>query len=114
MLSLSQITTSFSAPAEQLINSKEAIASLNADASSTWVAGENEFFNGKSYADAKMLLGTTFPSEAELAALFKESDVSHLDAVKDVPASFDARTAWPHCPSSAPAATRTLLVPPAF
>ena len=41
----------------------------------------------------------------------------HADALRDrlatIPASFDARTAWPHCPSSTSAATRTLLFPPA-
>ena len=85
MLAASALSLGFSAPAEQFINSKEAIASLNADGA-TWVAGENEFFAGKTYADAKKLLGTQFPSEVELAALHAESDLSHLDAVKDVPA----------------------------
>ena len=93
MLAASALSLGFSAPAEQFINSKEAIASLNADGA-TWVAGENEFFAGKTYADAKKLLGTQFPSEVELAALHAESDLSHLDAVKDVPASFDARDKW--------------------
>eukprot|EP00937_MAST-01D_sp_MAST-1D-sp2_P005308 g5308.t1 len=76
-----------------LINDPEAIKALNADGD-TWVAGANPFFEGKTWEDVSGLLGTTFPSDEELAALHAASDLSHLDGVKDPPASFDSRDQW--------------------
>eukprot|EP00937_MAST-01D_sp_MAST-1D-sp2_P006131 g6131.t1 len=76
-----------------LINDPEAIRALNADGD-TWVAGANPFFEGKTWEDVSGLLGTTFPSDEELAALHAASDLSHLDGVKDSPASFDSRDQW--------------------
>ena len=77
----------------ELINDAQRIKDLNADGDS-WVAGENEFFAGKTFDDVKGLLGTTFPSDAELAAIHAASDLSHLDGVRDPPASFDSRDQW--------------------
>lgn len=77
----------------QLINDAERINALNAN-NDTWVAGENAFFEGKSFEDVKYLLGTTFPSDAELVAIHAASDLSHLEDVGAPPASFDARDQW--------------------
>lgn len=61
----------------------------------TWVAGYNTFFEGKTYRDAKALLGTNFPDEEELATLLSTAKPqAHYDAVKDVPEAFDSRDKW--------------------
>jgi len=68
----------------------EIIHAINTNPDSTWKAGINEFFEGKTMLQAKNLMG------------FKPDGIDVLkktvDAVRDdLPASFDSATQWPQC-----------------
>jgi len=56
----------------------------------SWKAGRNSRFEGMTFEDARMLLGTRRNGFARLPT--KRSNI-----VRDPPASFDARTQWPGC-----------------
>ena len=81
----------------ELATSKAVIDSVNGNANSTWVAGENEYFKGMTLEEAKKLMGAfmtpsyyMFPEEGEYPTK------SHSDEVKaNLPKTFDARTQWP-------------------
>lgn len=78
------------------INDPDLISQYNSMNDATWVAGHNDFFNGMTFDDARVLLGTAL------------TDISkHLDKTLDdsvyagigndtIPTDFDARTAWPN------------------
>lgn len=79
---------------EEQINHPDNIKNLNdlhLGKTDTWVAGENKFFQNKTYEDVKGLLGTTFAGNL-LGSPVKEQ--KYYDALGDVPASFDSRTTW--------------------
>jgi cathepsin B len=76
------------------INHPLHISKYNKDAG-TWTAGPNKFFDGKTYADVKGLMGTLFPTESELTSILETAKPqSHWDTIDDVPDSFDAREKW--------------------
>ena len=71
------------------------IALHNKNASSTWVAGENEFFKGMTFEDAKRLLGTRMPTDGSARDGEPTKTFDHIKD-EDVPAAFDARAQWPN------------------
>jgi len=75
------------------VNDLEHIKRLNSVPGMTWTAGHNDFFNGLTFNDARMFLGTDLTHISEhLDACLDESTYA---AVTDIPAEFDARTQWP-------------------
>lgn len=77
------------------VNNPEHIQRLNAEPDSMWEAGHQEFFEGLTFEDARVLLG------ARLSHISKHlNETRHesvYDAVPDkkLPASFDSRKQWP-------------------
>lgn len=71
----------------------EMINLLNSNPNMTWVAGKN--FAGQSIENAVKLLG------ARKSEYWKRKlpTVKHKIDLEEIPESFDARTAWPECPS---------------
>uniref|UniRef100_A0A7S3D4W0 Peptidase C1A papain C-terminal domain-containing protein n=1 Tax=Palpitomonas bilix TaxID=652834 RepID=A0A7S3D4W0_9EUKA len=62
----------------------------------TWKAGRNEYFEGRTLAEVKALLGV----DHDLATANTDIPVlppPPLDDESDVPASFDSRQVWPRC-----------------
>jgi len=77
-----------------LINDLEHIKALNEyNKNSTWTAGFNRFFDGQTFNDARVYLGTELLHIADYEGEIHEDH--HYSAVQDVPTSFDARTQWP-------------------
>lgn len=74
-----------------LVNDLEHIAKMNAVPGVTWKAGVNEFFNGMTFDDAKVFLGTTLNPENVHPA----RNESVYAAIKVVPAGFDSNSQWP-------------------
>jgi len=75
--------------ADKEINHPDVISALNEEESS-WKAGVNSFFEGMSFKDARVLLGTT----AGAQLLGATRDQAEYDAITSVPTEFDARTQW--------------------
>ena len=65
----------------------------NADGRSSWVAGESEFFSGKTLEESKKLMGTVLEDKFLYAQPVRTFD--HIDD-GDIPYTFDARTQWPN------------------
>ena len=65
----------------------------NADGRSSWVAGESEFFSGKTLEESKKLMGTVLEDKFLYAQPVRTFD--HIDD-GDIPDTFDARTQWPN------------------
>ena len=61
----------------------------NADGRSSWVAGESEFFSGKTLEESKKLMGTVLEDKFLYAQPVRTFD--HIDD-GDIPDTFDART----------------------
>ena len=69
------------------------IEEVNADPTSTWVAGHNEHWENFPLLDVKRLMGAKkTPSWMKLP----ETDLLASEALPD---SFDSRDAWPSCES---------------
>ncbi|KAK5578839.1 hypothetical protein RB653_008513 [Dictyostelium firmibasis] len=67
------------------------INQINSNKKSSWTAGRNQNFEGKTIGDAIGLMGTK-----KTPAPFKLTEDG--EAVKDsIPTSFDSRTQWPNC-----------------
>jgi len=75
------------------INDDAWIKLLNSIENSTWTAGQNDVFDGKTFDEARVLLGTDLLHISDF--LGKTLDDSHYASMADPPASFDARTQWP-------------------
>jgi len=75
-----------------MVNDPDHIDRLNSIVGSKWVAGFNEFFNGMTFDQARVMLGTAFSHIDE-----------HMDKVRNesvygaiaVPTEFDSRKQWP-------------------
>jgi cathepsin B len=78
------------------INDPEHIKALNEynKANSTWTAGHNSFFDGLSFEDAKVYLGTALHHIDDYDGEI-HGDAHYDVGDADVPASFDARQRWP-------------------
>lgn len=78
-----------------LINDPERIESLNRvnRENSTWVAGQNPFFDGMTVDDSRVFLGAALSHIAEHLDEVLPESAYEGNAV--VPADFDARTRWP-------------------
>ena len=72
---------------------REHIDAINADSRSTYVAGENEFFKGKTLEEAKSLMGTILEDHFKFSHPVKTFD--HIKD-SDIPDSFDATKQWPN------------------
>ena len=81
---------------EQPLDLSVHIEAVNSNPHSTWVAGENAKFTGASLKEVKSLMGTVVDPEWTIK-VHERSDARVVS--DDVPASFDARTAWPECES---------------
>lgn len=76
--------------ADKEINHPDVIATLNAE-SGSWKAGVNSFFEGMSFKDARVLLGTT---ASHMPLLGATRDQKEYDTITSVPTDFDAREQW--------------------
>jgi len=68
----------------------ELIAHVNSH-QSTWTAGKNDKFDGMTIGEAKVYMGTILGR--------RSAPIIEIDSDVVAPASFDARTQWPNCPS---------------
>jgi len=75
------------------VNDKDHIKRLNSVDGATWKAGHNEFFNGMTFDDARVVLGTAL--NPERVHPFLEDSVHTEIADSSLPTDFDARTQWP-------------------
>jgi len=72
----------------------ELIEKVNTNPASTWKAGENAIFKGKTLDEIKRLMGT------KVRRVNKRIPIMGRPVEPNaLPASFDARTAWPGCKS---------------
>lgn len=77
----------------ELYDQKSIIDEVNSKPGVTWRAGHNKYFEGKTLADIKRLMGALeTPAEMKLP----QKDIEPL---ADINADFDSRTAWPNCES---------------
>jgi len=74
---------------EPLAINKAMIAKINKE-KSTWTAGHNDFFEGKTLVDAKRLMGFIPNPDKKLKSVVRE--------VLDLPENFSSITQWPSCP----------------
>lgn len=72
---------------------KPIIERINQNKESTWVAGENKYFEGRTLDEIRGLMGTL---ETPEWLRLPETD---LQESNDLPESFDARVQWPGCDS---------------
>lgn len=75
-----------------LVNDKKHIDALNSVPGATWTAGPNEFFDGLTFDDARVVLGTALNPEDAHPPLNDTVYAAIKDA--DVPDDFDATTHW--------------------
>lgn len=73
------------------VNDKHHIDRLNSVAGAGWIAGANDIFEGVTFDDARVLLGTALSHISEHMDSVRNQSV--YDAM-DAPDSFDARTQW--------------------
>merc|ERR1711983_137459 len=71
------------------VNDIHHIQHLNSVDGMSWKAGHNEFFNGMTFDDARVVLGTALNPEQVHPFLQESPDDS------SIPTDFDARTQWP-------------------
>jgi len=83
------------ATGETHVNDQDHIDRLNAFHGMTWRAGRNNFFHGKTFNDAKMLLGTQFPEADQIHPALNES-VYEVIRSEHIPKDFDSRRQWPN------------------
>jgi len=84
------VFTHCSSQIDRLVTDHHLINKINKHA--TWKAGVNQFFDGKTLAQAKRLLGWKPNPNTVLKA-------KHFDRVNvsDIPTEFDSKTQWPQC-----------------
>lgn len=81
--------------AERPLDLSEHIEKVNSNPNSNWVAGVNNKFHGASLKEIKKTMGTVVDPEWTIKIHEKQFTPSN----EDLPATFDARTAWPECES---------------
>ena len=81
---------------EQPLDLSRHIETVNSNPNSTWVAGVNSKFEGASLKEIKSLMGTVVDPDWTITVRERDTPMMVSD---DLPASFDARTAWPECES---------------
>lgn len=94
---LASATLSLGNSSPALVNDQAVISMINRLPGLTWRAGANEFFDGKTVADAGRLLGTEI-STSGLRLPVASHTTSGLEDF-DPPSEFDARHEWQHCPT---------------
>jgi len=70
------------------------IETVNSNFNSNWVAGVNDKFEGASLKEIKSLMGTIVDPDWRINLPPRDESIEVAD---DLPAEFDARTAWPEC-----------------
>jgi len=75
------------------VNDKDHIERLNSVEGAPWNAGHNEFFNGMTFDDARVALGTDLSPEHVHPFLEDGAYATILDS--SLPTDLDARTQWP-------------------
>jgi len=78
---------------DALINDAAFVDRLNAARNSTWIAAPQSYFEGMTYDDARVLLGT-FPSDISEHKTLPDSVYQGI-LDDDLPFDFDSRTRWP-------------------
>jgi len=81
---------------EQPLNLTSHIETVNSNPKSNWVAGVNNKFDGASLKEIKSIMGTIVDPDWAINLAPRSSPMVVAD---DIPAEFDARTAWPECES---------------
>jgi cathepsin B len=85
-------------PLDALLEQKQALCDeINSLESNTWKAAINPRFHSATTQDIKVLLGTKVEGQAGWTRPEIDVKSTFVTAVEDIPESFDARTAWPHC-----------------
>jgi len=79
---------------EALVNDADHISRLNSVGGMTWKAGHNSFFDGKTFNDARELLGTVAPTPDQIHPTLADIMYEAIKTV-DIPAEFDSHTQWP-------------------
>jgi len=75
------------------VNDIHHIQRLNSADGMSWKAGHNEFFNGMTFDDARVVLGTALNPEQVHPFLQDDAHATIQDS--SIPTDFDARTQWP-------------------
>merc|ERR1712008_237063 len=75
------------------VNDVHHIQRINSADSMSWKAGHNEFFNGMTFDDARVVLGTALNPEQVHPFLQDDAHATIQDS--SIPTDFDARTQWP-------------------
>jgi hypothetical protein len=87
----------------QVVNDPALLARLDAEArvgNLTWTPGHSDFMAGATMQEVQQqLLGTKLGSPLALHASPHAGELEAKLPAKDIPAAFDARNAWPKCPS---------------
>jgi cathepsin B len=75
------------------VNDIHHIQRLNSADGMSWKAGHNEFFNGMTFDDARVVLGTALNPEQVHPFLQDDAHATIQDS--SIPTDFDARSQWP-------------------
>lgn len=78
-----------------LVNDPEHIKVLNSQPGSSWIAAPQTIFEGITYDDARMLLGTALSHISEHVNETRDAKVYDVIREEHLPVGFDARTHWP-------------------
>jgi cathepsin B len=74
---------------DYLINDKRIIDEINSNPKSSWKAGENKIFKGKTLSQVKKMFGAFILTNKKISTQSKK--------LKDLPISFDSRLQWKDC-----------------
>lgn len=78
-----------------LVNDADHIKRLNSVNGSTWMAGASDFFNGLTFDDARVVLGTDLLHISDHLAEVLDDSVYAAIGDDTIPSSFDSTTQWP-------------------
>jgi cathepsin B len=93
LIALLCVVAAISLAKVELFDQMSMIKEVNTKAGATWKAGYNKYFEGKSLAEIKRLMGA-LETPAEMKLPQKDIEIA-----ADIPDEFDSRTAWPGCDS---------------
>lgn len=71
---------------------QEAIAAEVRSQTTTWTAGHNHYFDGRTLDEIKGLMGTYLETPEEMKLPLKD-----ITPLEDIPESFDPTQKWPGC-----------------
>ena len=79
--------------AKNIFLEQEPIINIINNLKTTWKAGHNKYFDGKTISEIKSLMGALeTPDELKLPEI-------EIEPLSDIPENFDSATNWPGCES---------------